>query len=903
MLLPAPSTNSQSQPEGERPAATVVLEQAVAAPDPLNALNAGVDLSDRATLEALLAGLDTVRKKHGPAKTAAFSSRLVEVARRTGDEPLLARALAQHGKLLGLAGNHTAAVAHHEEAAALYKRIGKPGDAAAARNDIGSALEEQGKFAAAEEQLRKSREEGWEHWSPKQRLLALLREGILARVLGRPRDSIRIYQEALALARATADKENEGRILTNLALVHQNVAEYRQAIEFGKASLDLRAPTDHQGRAISLTNLANIHEAQGDKQEAFRIYRAAAAEAEKTKEPKALAITTTNLGILLRKMGRPQEARAYLEEGLRVAGEIGFARLRVGARRELGLVLVALGEREAGANLLAEALAEADKLGSTADLAETQLAIALHAPPDQQQAAAERAVKLARDAQQPEFEWAALTLLGDLDRQAGANAAAIAHYTDAVRVIERIRRQVAGGDIQRQTFFEDKLQPYHALVELHVSAGDSHEAFRWIQQAKARVLLDALALERRQISTAAQPEQAERLESLRAKAAEAEAAKDLAGAESARAELDRAASQVAAPAVLAPTVSWHDLARSVLDPETALLEYLVLPERTFLSLVTNENGNPALSIATIDLPAVEVRRKVESLRAALASRQLGYEKIAKELWVHFLAPASHVLEGRKRLIVAPSGGLWQLPFQVLQDESGRFVIDRFSLSYAPSASALAQMNAAAKARGKKKALVLSNPARSDSREDFPDLPGTARLATELPPVYGKDATLVLAGEAATEHTLKKRAGDFDILHCAVHGVFDAAAPLQSHLRLAPGDGEDGLLEAREIMDLRINASVAVLAACETARGGEDAGEGVIGMSWAFFLADCPAVVASQWKVDSASVSELSLGFHRQLATGVPAASAMQHAMIALRKTREYRHPFYWAPFVVIGGGL
>ena len=140
---------------------------------------------------------------------------------------------------------------------------------------------------------------------------------------------------------------------------------------------------------------------------------------------------------------------------------------------------------------------------------------------------------------------------------------------------------------------------------------------------------------------------------------------------------------------------------------------------------------------------------------------------------------------------------------------------------------------------------MTNPERADSGTPFPNLPGASRLAAELPPVYGKEATVVLSGKAATERALKDRAADFDVLHCAVHGVFDAAAPLHSHLRLAPSDGDDGLLEAREIMNLRINASLAVLAACETGRGGEDAGEGVIGMSWAFFLAGCPAVMATQ----------------------------------------------------------
>lgn len=898
------SMHGIAQPENDaaKRTASAIIDKAMSASEPATLLDDGVDLSDAALIDALLLGLDQLRKKHGGQKTLAFSARLLAAARATGDEPLLARTLTRHASTLERASSLDAAIQHWEGAASIYNRIGRPGDAAVAYNDIGSVLQDQGKLAAAGELFRKSREHGWEHWGPKQRITLLLREGTLARTLGRPHDAIRINEEALAIARSSGDKENEARLLNNLALIHQNLAEYRKAAEFGKASLALRPPGDHQARAISLTNLGNIYESQGDKEEAFRTYRAAADEAEKTGDPKGLAITRVNLGIQLRKMGRPQEARVYLEQGLRLAGEIGFARLRIGARREFGLVLIALGEKDAGLTLLNEALAEAEKLGSAVDLAETQLAIALHTPHDRK-AAAERALKFARDAKQPEFEWAALTLLGDIEASADAKARAIEHYTAAVAVIERIRRHVAGGDVQRQTFFEDKLRPYHALVELHFAAGDLREAFAWIQQAKARVLLDSLALERRQITTAPAP-QTERLDELRQKVAEADAAKQRANAERARAELDAAAQQVAAPAVLAPVSDVDQLARKLLNAETGLLEFLVLPERTLLAVLTAENGAPSLQIHAIDLPAAELRRAVEELRAALATRQLGYEKVARRLWTLLLGPAESQLTKLRRIVVAPSGSLWHLPFQVLRDEENRFLIDRLAVLYAPSASSLLQMKVAAGAREKKnKTLLMSNPARPDSGKAFPDLQGAARLAAELPPVYGKDDTVVLTGEAASEHALKRRTGEFDTLHYAVHGVFDPATPLQSHLRLAPGEGEDGLLEAREIMELRLDASLAVLAACESGRGGEDAGEGIIGMTWAFFLAHCPTVVASQWKVDSASLSELSLGLHKQLAGGTSAAAALQRAATELRKNRAYRHPFYWAPFIVVGADL
>ena len=103
------------------------------------------------------------------------------------------------------------------------------------------------------------------------------------------------------------------------------------------------------------------------------------------------------------------------------------------------------------------------------------------------------------------------------------------------------------------------------------------------------------------------------------------------------------------------------------------------------------------------------------------------------------------------------------------------------------------------------------------------------------------------------------------------------------------------------MNLNLNADMVVLSACETARGR--IGEGVIGMTWALFVAGSPTTVVSQWKVESASTTELMLEFHRALRaqnSKMTKAQAMQAAALKLLKSADYQHPFYWAGFVIIG---
>jgi CHAT domain-containing protein len=178
-------------------------------------------------------------------------------------------------------------------------------------------------------------------------------------------------------------------------------------------------------------------------------------------------------------------------------------------------------------------------------------------------------------------------------------------------------------------------------------------------------------------------------------------------------------------------------------------------------------------------------------------------------------------------------------------------------------------------------------------------------------LYGATSKVHI-GPAAREALAKSEMPKSDVLHFATHGLLDDSNPMYSRIVLsrdATEKEEDGLLEAHEIMALDLKARIAVLSACDTARGRISAGEGVIGMSWAFFIAGCPTTVVSQWRVNSASTSQLMIEFHRNLLAGSSStrsrwlkADAMRKAMLSLLKNPKYKGPYYWAGFVVIGAG-
>jgi len=186
------------------------------------------------------------------------------------------------------------------------------------------------------------------------------------------------------------------------------------------------------------------------------------------------------------------------------------------------------------------------------------------------------------------------------------------------------------------------------------------------------------------------------------------------------------------------------------------------------------------------------------------------------------------------------------------------------------------------------------------------IPEAAREVETIARIVGPRSSAVFIGADALESRAKAEAPRFRIVHLATHGVLDDANPMYSRLLLSRrnGDGEDGVLEAREMLDFHLRADLVVLSACDTARGGVHAGEGLIGMSWALFAAGSPSVIASQWRVGSARTETLMTTFYRRWMKEPHApfskARALRAARLALLHDPDYRHPYYWSPFVLIG---
>jgi CHAT domain-containing protein/tetratricopeptide (TPR) repeat protein len=354
--------------------------------------------------------------------------------------------------------------------------------------------------------------------------------------------------------------------------------------------------------------------------------------------------------------------------------------------------------------------------------------------------------------------------------------------------------------------------------------------------------------------------------------------------------------------------------QSLLDPDVELLEYYTTNEKIYAWLVSRED----IRAYEIGVTQKELREKVDRLLVPNISnrprkaepvilyvggeeKETGerereenrkrFQAVLKELYETVLAPVSNDIKATN-LIVVPHGVLHKVPFGALTDGS-EYLIDRYTISVLPSASVLEYVVKKRK-DAKEKALVLANPKTDHIPLGFAEVEG--RMLESL----------FATGEAyyrerATETTAKQRASEFNVIHFATHGEFNERQPMQSGLLLTRDDANDGYLQVHEIFGMNLkNASLVTLSACETALSKIEGGDDLVGLSRGFIYAGTPSILATLWKVDDASTSKLMEIFYRNWKSGMSKAGALREAQETVRGMKEYEHPYYWAPFIMIG---
>jgi len=922
---------------------------------------------DKAGLAIALRWIGNVYIAQGNSVQALeYYQRSLKLSEEIGDKANEASSLNNIGLVHSNQGNYTEALMYYQKSLRLSEEMGAKAEMAGALGNIGGVHYRQGNYPQALEYHQKKLKLSEEIGDKANEAGSLNNIGLVHSNQGNYTEALMYYQKSLKLGEEIGNKEVVDSSLHNIGLVYHNQGNYVQALEYYQRSLKLSEEMGAKaGVAISLHNIGRVHKSQGNYPQALEHYQKALKLSEEVGDKAIIAYSLGNIGVVHKSQGNYPQALEYYQKALRLSEEMGAKAGVAYAVLYIGNVYELQGNYPQALEHYQKSLKLSEELEDKVVMAYSLLNIGIvHHDQGDHQAARQfstRAAALAVHINDPETLWNARTTLGKAYRALNQPEPARQAFADAISTIETMRAQVVGGEQDQQRFFEDKLAPYHQMIDLLVAENNPRDAFPFAERAKSRVLLDALRSGRRDIDkamTATEQAHEQKLNNeiaslntqlLNEKQQPQPDSKGLANLQARldRARLDYEAFQTSLYAAhpdlkaqrgqISP-LSVTDAAALLPDAQTAVLEFVVAEEKSFLFVLTRDENSKKggqtaaakLNVYPLKIKSKDLTDQVERFRRMIATRDLDFKPAARRLFELLLAPAEQQLKGKNTLCIVPDGALWELPFQALQSTANSYLVEQYAIFYAPSLSVLKEMQqksqslkTPAAGRLSSSLLAFGNPAldrqtvervKSVYRdESLLSLPEAEREVKTLARLYGQTSSKIYIGAAAREETAKSEVGNYRVLHFATHGILDDRNPMYSHLVLAKTDtegGEDGILEAREILSLNLQADLVVLSACQTARGRVGRGEGMIGMSWALFVAGSPATLVSQWKIESSSTTELMIEFHRQLyskkaggqRSSFKKAEALRQAALKMLRREEYRHPAYWAGFVLIGDG-
>ncbi|MEG4348112.1 CHAT domain-containing protein [Microcoleus sp. LAD1_D3] len=718
----------------------------------------------------------------------------------------------------------------------------------------------------------------------------LLRQGIRQYQTSQFQAALNSWQKALQLYRVLKDRYKEGWTLGNLAAVYGDLGNYAKAIEYGQQQLVIaREIKDRDGEVAALNNLGRTYQSLGNDTKAIEYGQQSLAIAREIQDRDGESATLGNLGLAYYSWSNYAKAAEYMQQWLTIAREVKNRRGEGLALGNLGLLYQSLGNDTKAIEHMQQSLAIArqikDRQGESAALG--NLGLVYHYLGNYAQAIeyAQQSLALARETKDLQGEGMALNNLGAAFLKAGNPTEAEKMLVNGIQVWESMRQMLGSNDANKVSIFEGQAMTYRTLQEVRVAQNNPIAALEIAERGRARAFVDLLT---------------ERLSS-------GDANSVIAAAPNQEQIRQIAKSQNATLVQYSIIYESFQIQGKQVGRESALYIWVIQPtgEITFRQvdlqpLWQKHNASlRSLIIGNQEFLAVRSRSSFGSTQPQPnlpTLHQLLIEPIASLLPKD---PNAHV-------IFIPQDSLFQVPFPALQDSGGTYLIEKHTILTAPSIQVLdltrqQRQKLAQKPANSGPALVLGNPTMpsvslslGEPKQQLSPLPGAEAEARAIAPLLKTQAIL---GAQGTKAEIVQKMPQASIIHLATHGLLDDVRGLGSAIAMAPSGSDDGLLTAEEIFDMKLQANLVVLSACNTGEG-RITGDGVIGLSRALISAGVPSVIVSLWAVPDAPTSELMQSFYQNLQNNPDKAQALRQAMLTTMKTHP--GPRDWAAFTLIG---
>jgi CHAT domain-containing protein len=711
-----------------------------------------------------------------------------------------------------------------------------------------------------------------------------------------------------------------GQIYAELYQTDLSLRNYSKALNFARLNKDAAFKAQIQ------LNLAALSNKRGDFARAMELAQDAVISSSKGNDQKALALSLGFLAQMELKNGRLDQGRTDLDRALSLYRQNDDLPAQIQTLCFLS-----------GLNLSARQVS----------LAKEQAQSALKIAEDLYRRAATDSQRLRVNA----LRWPCWLALARTQRASLLREEALRSYFRAVSGTTVDWWMVyASTETSAIGFAEERQPPYRELVDLLAELGRTNEAYNALQDARVRTL-PGLIRARRLVGFRNESNTDDKIRALSAsiialrtrllspnlnRHLREDLKRQLVDVEVDLAER-RIHDEMNDPRrrmVFSTPARLKQLQNQLGDGES-LIEFCLGEERSFVWLISRQNVGFEILPGRKEIEG-KIRQYLLGLSTAPANLHLQLriakqQATAQELFTMLFGKLASQLTNYK-LIVVPDGLLNHMPYESLFNK-GRYLIEDHQISYLPSASLIELLRqplsgSAPELDGRLDLLAFGDPifvqksktvfrpnlpASSAKLEqqawnwemsNLPRLPRTRDEIEYIASLIPKERGRLYLGTASTEKAFKQEPlNQYRWIHLATHSLIDERNPGRSAVVLArdANNNEDGFLRAIEIADLELNCDLVVLSACETGWGQLSSGEGVIGLSRSFFIAGARSVVVSQWVVSDISTAQLMKDFYQQMVNNAAKPAALREAKLRmLQSGSETRHPYYWAPFVIIG---
>ncbi|MBZ5631117.1 MAG: CHAT domain-containing protein [Acidobacteriia bacterium] len=895
-------------------------------------------------------------------RAAPVADAALAVAQQLRDQGALAQASRAVGHILLLSGKYKASLQRYQKALQIFQRLGR--DLDAARTASGGMLQTLiylGQYSRAFALAARARKI-FRRRRDRLRLARL--DSNLGNVLYRQdrfQEALGLYRRAYAYFRKAGETQDVAITLRNMAVCYISLNRFAEAL---KIYHQARRYCERHGLVLLVAeadyNIAYLHFLRGEYTTAIALYETTRQKCKEVADPYHRALcdldqaemflelnlgesgtelaqaaysgffelhmhyeaakALTFLGIAASQLGKPEPSLQRFDQARKL-----FVREKNRLWPALidlykALVLYQEGKRGESRRLAQSALRFFATSSLPAKAAICELLLAKLDLQAEKFGAAKKhclsALRRLKNAEAPAVGYQAYFVLGQIREALKDLPGALRSYRQSHATLEDLRSHLLGEEL-KIAFLKDKLEVYESLVWATLLTRPGPQgavsAFAYVEQAKSRSLADLIAsrahaMQPRTRRGAALGDQVKHVRDKLNWASRQILLEELRAEEGWRARIRRLSRQTrvlegALTRALAQirnsdrefvelqsggTVGL-DAIRSSLPQNSVLLEYYHARGVFYVWLVRKH------SVEMVPLGPIEkVRDHLRLLQFQLSKFRFGrvfadafspaLQAAASfhlnELYRELVAPIRDRLDAA-HLVIVPHGFLHQLPFHALWD-GRKWLCDEFSISYAPSASVF-HLCAAKRSRAPERSLVLGIP---DPRA--PHIRQEAEFVASVLP----NAALFL-GEEASEERLRAYGPVSRFIHIATHGLFRRDNPMFSSIRL--GNSQLTLLD---LYQLRLSAELITLSGCGTGLNAVVGGDELLGLARGLLYAGAQALVVTLWDVNDESTAMFMKCFYEKLTCTTNKAVALQHAIHSLRSS--YAHPYYWAPFVLIG---